>query len=268
MTQGALPVANAIVRLHSFMNTTQIYPDPKTLPAERLREQLQRSQAFHADAAGMERELGILRRWQSARLAHTHADLLHSPRYQPAADFFLNELYGDRDFRQREQDLARVLPMMTRILPEPMLQTAALALELNALSHELDARMTRILMEQFGLDEGLDEDRYIAAYRQCARYELRGHQVDLVERLGRDLRNTVPKRFIHTALKLARTPARLAGLEALHHFLESGFHAFRHMGADAEAFVATVTRRERAILERIRAGHPQPLRWIDRDQGN
>jgi hypothetical protein len=250
------------------MNTTPIHHDPKALPAERLREQLQRSQAFHANLEDMERELGILRRWQSARLAHTHADLLQSPRYQPAADFFLNELYGDRDFRQREQDLARVLPMMTRILPEPMLHTAALALELNTLSHELDARMTRILLEEFGLDEDLDEDRYVAAYRRCARYELRGHQIHLVERLGRDLRNTVPKRFIHTALKLARTPARLAGLEALHHFLESGFHAFRHMGADADTFVATVTLRERAILERIRAGHPRPLRWVDGDQGD
>lgn len=241
------------------MNTTQSPHDPKTLHVTQLREQLQRSQAFHADVEGMERELGILRRWQSRRLANTHADLLQSPRYQPAADFFLNELYGDRDFRQREQDLARVMPMMARILPEAMLHTAALALELNTLSHELDARMTHILLEEFGLDEGLDEDRYIAAYRRCARYELRGHQINLVERLGRDLRTTVPKRFIHTALKLARTPARLAGLEALHHFMESGFHAFRHMGADADTFVTTVTRRERAILERIRAGHPRPL---------
>jgi hypothetical protein len=31
------------------------------------------------------------------------------------------------------------------------------------------------------------------------------------------------------------------------------------MGADAGTFVTTVVGRERAILERIRAGHPRPL---------
>ena len=228
--------------------------------AARLLEQLRRSQAFHADGAvGIERELSLLRRWQSARLARTHADLLRSPRYRPAAEFFLDELYGDRDLSQLERDLARVVPMMTRVLPAAVLHTAGLALELNALSHELDARMTRMLIAEFGLRDDVDEAAYVAAYRRCASYEQRHHQLDLTERLGRDLQAIVPKRIIHAALKLARTPARLAGLGELHRFLEAGFHAFRHMGADAGTFVTTIIGRERAILERIRAGHPRPL---------
>ncbi len=60
-------------------------------------EHSRRGQAFHGDgAAGVERELDILQRWQSARLARTYADLLASPRYRPAAAFFLDELYGSR----------------------------------------------------------------------------------------------------------------------------------------------------------------------------
>ncbi len=228
--------------------------------AARLLEQLQRSQAFHTDgAAGIERELSLLRRWQSARLARTHTDLLHSPRYRPAAEFFLDELYGDRDISQLERDLARVVPMMARILPAAVLHTAGLALELNALSHELDARLTRTLVEAFRFDDRLDEVAYIAAYRQCASYDWRHRQLDLVDQLGRDLQRLVPKPFIHTALKLAKGPARLAGLGELHRFLDTGFHAFRYMGADAGTFVTTVVGRERAILERIRAGHPRPL---------
>ena len=87
--------------------------DHKTLGAARLLEQLQRSQAFHTDGAtGIEQELSVLRRRQSARLARTHADLLNDPHYRPAAEFFLDELYGNRDFHQREQDLARVVPVM------------------------------------------------------------------------------------------------------------------------------------------------------------
>ena len=232
----------------------------KAQNAARLLEQLRRSQAFRADGAvGIERELSLLRRWQSARLTRTHADLLRSPLYRPAAEFFLDELYGDRDLGQLERDLARIVPMMTRILPAAVLHTAGLALELNALSHELDARLTRMLIAELGPCAGLDETAYVAAYRRCARYDQRYRQLELTEQLGRDLQAIVPKRFIHAALKLAQTPARLAGLGELHRFLETGFHAFRHMGADAGTFVTTIIGRERAILERIRAGHPRPL---------
>jgi hypothetical protein len=228
--------------------------------AVQLLEPLQRSQALHnGGVVGIERELSRLRRWQSVRLAGTHADLLHSPRYRPAAEFFLGELYGDRDFRQRERELVRVVPIMTRVLPEPVLHTTALALELNALSHELDARLTRLLVAEFGFSEELDDATYVAAYRAGGDYEQRRHQLDLVERLGRDLQRIVPKRFIHTALKLAKGPARLAGVGELHQFLDAGLRAFHHLGAEAGAFVTTITERERAILERIASGHPHPL---------
>ncbi len=225
-----------------------------------LLEQLRRSQAFHqGGVAGIEQQFKCLQRWQSARLARTYADVLNSARYRSAAEFFLEELYGDRDFRQREQDLARIVPMLTRILPAGVLHTTALALELNALSYELDAEMTRTLVIDFRFQETLDEATYTAAYRQCARYELRARQIDLVEQLGQDLQQIVRKNFIDVALKLAKTPARLAGVGELHHFLETGFYAFRQMGSDAGTFIATITRREQDLMERMRTGHPQPL---------
>lgn len=245
--------------------------DPPSSPddATTLLKQLHRSQAFHqSGVAEIEREFKHLRRWQSARLARTHADLLNSARYRLAAEFFLQELYGDRDFRQREQDLARIVPMLTRILPTGVLHTTSLALELNALSYELDAEMTWTLVSDFRFQEELDEATYTAAYRQCARYELRARQIDLVEQLGQDLQKIVRKNFIYTALKLAKTPARLAGVGELHHFLETGFHAFRQMGADAGTFIATITRREKDLMERMRTGYPQPLMPDDQTEPN
>jgi hypothetical protein len=234
--------------------------DDLSASAARLLEQLQRSQSFHHDGVvGIEHQFNVLRRWQSARLIRTHADLLADPDYRPAAEFFLDELYGDRDFRQREQDLARIVPMMTRILPASVLHTAALALELNALSYELDARITRVLTTEFQVHESLDEAIYVAAYRRCANYTLRRHQIELIEKLGQDLERIVQKPFIHTALKVARTPARLAGVGELHHFLDAGFHAFRQMGRNAGNFIATIVNRECAILERIQTGHAHPL---------
>jgi hypothetical protein len=55
-----------------------------------------------------------LKEWQAARLARSYADLLASKRYNPAAEFFLSDLYGPKDFRSRDEELARVVPIMVR----------------------------------------------------------------------------------------------------------------------------------------------------------
>jgi hypothetical protein len=58
-----------------------------------------------------------LKEWQAARLARTYADLLASRATDPAAEFFLSDLYGPKDFRSRDEELARVVPIMVRVLP-------------------------------------------------------------------------------------------------------------------------------------------------------
>ena len=50
-----------------------------------------------------------LREWQAARLAQTHGDLLASPRYAQAATFFLSDLYGEKDFSERDAEVERIL---------------------------------------------------------------------------------------------------------------------------------------------------------------
>jgi hypothetical protein len=79
-----------------------------------------------------------LRAWQARRLTRTHADLLASPRYATATRFFLYELYGAKDFSQRDAELTRVIPTLSRFLPEAALGTIADAVELDALTERLD----------------------------------------------------------------------------------------------------------------------------------
>ena len=38
-----------------------------------------------------------------------------------AAQFFLTDLYGEHDFSQRDADIARVIPMMQKLLDNPFL---------------------------------------------------------------------------------------------------------------------------------------------------
>ena len=63
-------------------------------------------------------EIALLRRFQSQRLARTHADLLSSQRYRPAAQFFLNDVYAPRDFSQRDADMQRFYEGVRKVLPE------------------------------------------------------------------------------------------------------------------------------------------------------
>ena len=44
-----------------------------------------------------------IKAYQQRRFAHTYADMLASARYGGAARFFLEELYGPGDFRNRDR---------------------------------------------------------------------------------------------------------------------------------------------------------------------
>lgn len=204
----------------------------------------------------------VLRRWQSERLARTHADFFKKAEYQPAMEFFLEELYGPKDFSQRDADIERLYPVMEQVLPPKGVETLRMALELNSLSHRLDVELLAALEELRPLSPDLSEDEYAEAYRRCDNYAERRRQIELIRRLGVELQALVQKsRFTATALKLARAPARLAGFGELHRFLERGYAAFSRMHDPAQ-FVDTVVSREFTILDRIYAGSPEPLRPI------
>lgn len=76
--------------------------------------------------------------------------------------------------------------------------------------------------------------------------------------IGRALDRTTRWPLIGTTLKLMRGPARASGLEKLQAFLESGYAAFKQMHG-ADAFLATIVKRETTIVERLFAAHPRPF---------
>ncbi|HSD59344.1 MAG TPA: hypothetical protein VLC55_00630 [Burkholderiales bacterium] len=229
--------------------------------AELLKLQIERNRAYresHAADPSLGRALQVLRRWQAQRLAQTYADLLASERYRPAAEFFLTDLYGEKDFTKRDQEVERVYPSMVKVLPDAALHTIALAVEVHVLSAELDQALWEVLTGELGVKERITEAQYAEGYRRCANLAQRRRQVQLIRRVGDDLDAVVAKPMLYQVLKLARKPAQVAGFAELHDFLERGFGAFRHMGG-AEEFLETIVSRETRLLERIFAGHPRPF---------
>jgi len=229
----------------------------KSEAARRLRERLvevrRLRESARADPA-LERDRLAVRRWQNERLARTHSDLLASPRYAPAATFFLSDLYGMKDVSARDDGIARILPTMTRLLPATALDTVALALELDALSESLDQALARALRRGQPAGElAIDETSYAEAYRTSAARSAREHQIALVGRIGAALDRLSRKPLLAGALAMMEAPARAAGLAALHDFLVRGFRAFHHMHG-ADEFLATIAARETELNASLFAG--------------
>ena len=189
-----------------------------------------------------------LKRWQSVRLKETYADLAAEPRYREATSFFLDDLYGPKDFSGRDQAMLRIVPVMRRLLPATAVETAALAIELEALSEDLDHRLAAALPEG-----PIDAESYAEAYRASSTRAERERQVELIVAVGTRLDALVRKPFVFSTLKLMRQPSRVAGLSDLQDFLERGFESFREMGG-AKPFLETVRERETALLRSLFSG--------------
>lgn len=231
-------------------------PEPILPPSpEALRVHLERLKRLRGRDAkqGPPARLAEVKRWQSARLAKTYADLAAVPRYAQATRFFLDDLYGPKDFSGRDAAMLKIYPVMVRMLPATAVQTAALAIEVYALSEELDRR----LAEALGPGP-LDEGAYAKAYRGSATPGERERQIAIVGETGRRLDRLVTRPMVFRTLKLMRTPARLAGMDDLQGFLERGFEAFRAMGGAGE-FLDTIAARERAIASRLFSSAPAPF---------
>lgn len=208
-----------------------------------------------AEQANILETMRAVQNWQCQRLLLSHQEMYQQKRFKPAVEFFVEELYGPKEFSQRDHDIARVVPKMAKLLPEKALVSLASALHLNALSFELDFAMARKL---HGLT--IDRDSYAQAYRECNNQVLRQQQINYILTLGRDLANVVQMKGITTLLVLSRKPAKLAGVIALHEFLEHGFKAFKKLG-EVDDFVIPVVNFEQALLTQLfdkSAANPLP----------
>jgi hypothetical protein len=239
-------------------------PRTRRSAADRLAALLEENRTLQAHQDADETftaRLRDLQAWQSERLLHTHGDLAARPRYAPGVDFFVRDLYAPKDFSGRDADIERAYPYMVRTLPRAVLEAAGDAARLYVLSRHLDAGMVTALFEHQEV-ERIDPASYAEAYRICDAFDERAEQIEIIRGLAGRIDRYVRSPIVVGILRMARGPARLAGLSELQDFLERGAGAFHHMGG-ARDFVATITRRERTILERIFERHPAPFSDVD-----
>lgn len=222
-----------------------------------LRHDLARFRAWRCHHDPQFKEwFNAVQKWQTERLQRTHAHLLLDERYQAVTRFFLSDMYGGLDLTSLANEIERALPTTTRLLPDSVMRTAAVALELNAITGELDELVASYIFEHLQLPE-VTEAGMIAAYQHTGAREQRELQMSLARELGMGLDKYVRNRIIYATFKIASKPLHMAGLGALYDFLDRGFSAMRPMGS-AQEFLDMFINKEASIMENIYANNPNP----------
>jgi hypothetical protein len=222
------------------MNTAQTIRE-SVAEVERLREE---SRQVPAIGAAVVR----LKRFQARRFAGTYADLLASQSYAAAARFFLEELYSERDYGDRDAQFARIAGAVEKLFPRDVADTAATLARLHALTESLDHGMARIEP----LDGHDDVDGYVRAWKAIGRREDRQRQLETVVAVGAEMTRLTRLPGIRMMLKMMRGPASAAGMSSLQRFLEAGFDTFagvaRQRGG-AERFLEIIREREQHLVD-------------------
>jgi len=224
--------------------------------ARKIREAVQRVSVLRESTRttpGVREALVHVKAVQARRFAGTYADLLSDRHYADAARFFLDELYSDKDYAERDAQFARIAGAIERFFPSQVVATAVALAELHAFTEDMDHAMA---LAWSGRDEQShgEAHRYVAAWRAVGRRNERESQLAVVLEIGREMTKLTRTPGLRTLLKMMRAPAAAAGLSSLQRFLESGFDTFAAMArrpGGAEAFLQVIASRERALIQSL-----------------
>jgi hypothetical protein len=222
--------------------------------AQQIRSAVAQVSALRSEFNGEPRLRAAVRevkRFQARRFAGTYADLLAGGPYAAAARFFLEELYGDKDYDERDAQFARIAGAIERLFPADVALTAVSLAQLHALTEQLDHAMASAWKDGQAL---ADSPRYTLSWRAVERRPDRVAQLRTVLAVGQEMIRLTRLPGLRLMLKMMRGPAKAAGLSALQHFLEAGFDTFAAMArrpGGAEAFLRTIEEREGALISML-----------------
>lgn len=209
-----------------------------------------------ATSPALAQALSEIKALQSRRFSGTYTDMLHDTSYTAAARFFLEELYADRDFAERDAQFSRIASTLQTVFPSAVVSTACALAELHALTEQLDQAVAKVHM---ALPKDLSANggeavRYLCAWRAVGQEAQRRQQLTTVLAIGEDLARLTRTPGLRTLLKLMRKPANAAGMGALQQFLESGFDTFAMLTKQpggAQAFLNLIAQREGSWLDTL-----------------
>lgn len=197
--------------------------------------------------------VGEVKQLQSRRFAGTYADLLAGTEYAAAARFFLEELYSDKDYAERDIQFARIAGTIEKLFPAQVVETAVALAKLHAATEVLDQQLALAWLapETASQPPAL---RYVMSWRTVGRRPERESQLHVVLEIGVQMARLTRTTGLRMMLRMMRAPASAAGMASLQRFLESGFDTFGQMArrpGGAERFLDIVRERESALINAL-----------------
>jgi hypothetical protein len=225
--------------------------------AAKLRKYTDRSNSIHREYLGNPELLQQYEQfvaWQLEYMLPFYEDLGATADRAAAVEFFVSDLTGI-DISARDREIAKVVPLMSRMLPGKALQAVATAMQLNARVLGINLSICRELYRKIATDAAITEAGYCSACRRASRLEECLELVHLTAEIGRDLDQLIRIPMIGLTLKAMRVPARLAGFGALQKFLETGYKTFNDL-QDVDTFLDDMTARMTEVFTQIFAEPP------------
>ncbi len=199
------------------------------LHAERLRQFTDASNAVHEAYLSdpeLLRQYEDFLSWQVNYMLPFYSEFEDHPETAAAVEFVISDLIGT-GISARDADLARVIPIMIRLLPASGLQALASAMELNAHALTINLDICRHLSTQLAAGTGISEREYCVAFRETTGLDECRGLIDLTVTLGHTLKWLVRSPLLRLTLHAMRRPAHAAGFGAMQRFLEKGYMTFR-----------------------------------------
>lgn len=240
---------------------TEMSRSAREVAAADFRNYMQRSNELHAsylNEPGQMEQYDRFTEWQMAYLLTMFTDLHERPGYGDAIDFTMSDLAGV-GISDRDRDLERASPAITRMLPQKALETIAVAAKLNARVLEVNLGIFTRLQADNRLLAGINARDYCVACRESSTLEECVGMVHLATNLGGALKTLVKVPLLGAMLRAMRGPAHAAGFGALQEFLEGGYTKFREI-PDIDLFLGEIDTRMTKFFEAI---FTKPLDQID-----
>lgn len=220
--------------------------------AELFRQYTAQSNELHRRYLADEAALAAYERFIALQLGYflpKYDDLRNRSGYDAAIDFVISDLVGP-SIADRDRELERVVPVMSRLLPSKALHALALAMELNARILRINLEIESALHDQIAAGKGFSERDYCLASRGATSFDEFRELIGMTRKAGLSLERIVAMPMIRPMLRAMRGPAKLAGVADLQAFLEKGFETFVALD-DVHAFLEILEERMEAVFRRV-----------------
>lgn len=220
--------------------------------ASRFRRFVDESNALHRQYLNDDEARTSYERFVNLQLGYflpQYDDLRQRPGYDDAIDFVVADLTGP-GIADRDRELERVVPVMTRFMPDKALQALALAMELNARVLKINLGIESELHDRLVADKPVSERDYCIATRAVTTFAECEELVAMTRSAGESLERIIRIPMIGSLLRSMRLPAKMAGVADLQVFLEKGFSTVTAVD-DVHEFLSVVEDRMTEVFRRV-----------------